>query len=154
MNTPTLETERLVLRRFTEDDLGALFRIYADEQANTFLPWFAARTLDDARDIFERSYASVYAAPQGYAYAVCLKGEAGKGAAGAGAGEPIGYIKIDTDGSHDLGYGLRTEFWHRGIASEAGRALIEQARRDGLPYLTATHDVNNLRSGTSCTGSA
>ena len=47
----------------------------------------------------------------------------------------------------DLGYGLRREFWHRGIATEAGRAVIEQVRRAGIPYLTATHDVRNLRSG-------
>ena len=34
-----------------------------------------------------------------------------------------------------------------GIAAEAARALVEQVRRDGLPYLTATHDVNNPNSG-------
>ena len=40
MNTPTLETERLILRKFTENDLEALYRIYSDEEANRFLPWF------------------------------------------------------------------------------------------------------------------
>ena len=60
---------------------------------------------------------------------------------------PIGYIHVASDDSHDLGYGLRREFWHRGIATEAGRAVIEQVRRDGIPYLTATHDVRNPRSG-------
>ena len=38
-NTPLLETERLVLRRFTPLDLDALFAIFSDIEVNTFLPW-------------------------------------------------------------------------------------------------------------------
>ncbi len=40
MNTPTLTTERLILRKFSENDLEALIKIYSDEEVNTFLPWF------------------------------------------------------------------------------------------------------------------
>lgn len=60
---------------------------------------------------------------------------------------PIGYIKIDMEEHHDFGYGLRKEYWHRGITTEAGKAVIGQVKKDGLPYITATHDVNNPRSG-------
>lgn len=35
---------------------------------------------------------------------------------------------------HDFGYGLRKEFWHKGIVSEAGKAVIKQVKKDGLPY--------------------
>ena len=31
MNTPTLETERLILRKFTKQDMDALFLILKDE---------------------------------------------------------------------------------------------------------------------------
>ena len=48
---------------------------------------------------------------------------------------------------HDFSYGLRKEFWHKGIVSEAAKAVIEQVKKDGLPYITATHDRNNPRSG-------
>ena len=51
------------------------------------------------------------------------------------------------DDGHDFGYGLRQEFWHQGIVTEAGKAVITQVKRDGLPYITATHDINNPRSG-------
>lgn len=51
------------------------------------------------------------------------------------------------DDSHDLGYALHKEFWHKGIASEASKALINQLKKDGIPYITATHDKNNPRSG-------
>lgn len=48
---------------------------------------------------------------------------------------------------HDFGYGLRKEFWHQGIVTEASKAVVEQIKKDGLPYITATHDRNNPRSG-------
>lgn len=60
---------------------------------------------------------------------------------------PIGYINVSTDDSHDLGYGLSKKFWRQGIVTEAGIAVIEQVRRDGIAYITATHDVNNPKSG-------
>ena len=45
------------------------------------------------------------------------------------------------DDSHDLGYGLKKEYWHQGIVSEAVEAVIQQAKKDNLCYLTATHDI-------------
>ena len=50
MNTPTLETQRLLLRKFTAADLDALYEIFRDEEVNTFLPWLPLKSLDDARD--------------------------------------------------------------------------------------------------------
>ena len=67
MNTPRLETERLILRKFTEDDLEALHAIYSDEEVNRFLPWFPLKSMEEARAFFEARYAAVYARPQGKA---------------------------------------------------------------------------------------
>lgn len=137
MNTPQLETERLLLRKFTENDIEALYLILTDKDVNTFLPWFPLKSIDEARSFFQTKYAANYEKPQAYAYAICLKED----------NYPIGYIKVDMDESHDFGYGLRREFWHQGIVTEAGKAVIEQVKKDGLPYITATHDINNPRSG-------
>lgn len=137
MNTPTIETERLLLRKFTQEDLEALYQIYSDEEVNRFLPWFPLRSREEAGRLFEEKYAALYALPEAYAYAVCLKKD----------NLPIGYVHVGAEEPYDLGYGLRREFWHRGIATEAARAVAAQAKRDGLPYLTATHDQNNPRSG-------
>ena len=38
-NTPMIETERLILRKFAGDDIEALYKIYSDEEVNTFLAW-------------------------------------------------------------------------------------------------------------------
>ncbi len=137
MNTPKLETKRLILRKFTENDIDALYLILIDEDVNTFLPWFPLKSIDEAWTFFEARYAAEYEKPQAYAYAICLKED----------NYPIGYIKVDMDESYDFGYGLRKEFWHRGIVSEAGKAVVAQVKEDGLPYITATHDINNPRSG-------
>lgn len=51
------------------------------------------------------------------------------------------------DDNHDLGYGLRKEFWHKGIVTEASRAVVEQVKKDRFVYITATHDIKNPRSG-------
>lgn len=136
MNTPTLTTERLTLRRFTEGDMAALFRILRDGTVNEFLPWYPVKDMAETKQFYEERYAAKYARPRAYAYAICLKG-----------GGPIGYINVDTEEPYDLGYGLLREFWHRGIVTEAARAVIEQVKKDGLPYITATHDRNNPRSG-------
>ncbi len=136
-NTPELRTERLILRKFNENDIEALFNIHRDEDVNRFLPWFPLRSVEEARDFFERNYAEVYKKPRGYKYAICLKSD----------NIPIGYINIGMDEPHDLGYGLCKEFWHRGIVREAAKAVAEQAKTDGLKYITATHDVKNPRSG-------
>lgn len=136
MNTPTLTTERLTLRRFTEGDMAALFRILRDGTVNEFLPWYPVKDIAETKQFYEERYAAKYARPRAYAYAICLKG-----------GGPIGYINVDTEEPYDLGYGLLQGFWHRGIVTEAARAVIEQVKKDGLPYITATHDRNNPRSG-------
>lgn len=137
MNTPTIETQRLILRKFTEDDLEALFLILKDREVNEFLPWFPMKNLEETKRFYEERYAAKYAQPQAYAYAICLKDD----------DVPIGYINVNVDDSYELGYGLRKEFWHQGIVSEAAKAVAEQVKKDGIPYITATHDVNNPHSG-------
>lgn len=134
MNRPTLETNRLVLREFTENDLQAIYEIFGDETVNRFLPWFPLKSLAEAKAFFEKRLGS----KQGqYHYAVCFKEEK----------LPIGYVDVSAEDSHDLGYGLRKEFWHQGIITEACKAVIEQLKKDGVPYITATHDIHNPRSG-------
>lgn len=137
MNTPILETERLILRKFTEADMEALFLILKDEEVNRFLPWYPVKTMAETKTFYKERYAEKYKQHQAYAYAICLKNE----------NFPIGYMNVEMEEHHDFGYGLRKEFWHQGIVTEAGKAVIEQVKKDGLPYITATHDKNNPRSG-------
>ncbi len=136
-NTPGIETERLILRKFAANDAEALLHIYGDKEVNTFLPWFPLNTLEEAEELLEERYLKAYLQPRGYNYAICLRQD----------NTPVGYINVSMDNSYDFGYGLCKEFWRRGIVTEAGKAVIGQLKKDKLPYITATHDVQNVRSG-------
>ena len=136
-NTLLIKTDRLILGKFTEDDIEALFNILKDEEVNTYLPWFPIKNIEETKIFYKNRYETIYKQDKGYAYAICLKED----------NYPIGYINIDTNEPYDLGYGLRKEFWHKKITTEAAKVLIEQAKKDGIPYITATHDKNNFRSG-------
>lgn len=130
-----IETERLILRHFTREDVSALFAILSDEEVNTFLPMFPLKDMEEAEKYL--LYIEDYIRQKGIYYAICLKED----------NVPVGCIHVCADDSHDLGYCIRKEFWHKGICTEACRAVTGMLKQTGIPYITATHDVNNPRSG-------
>ena len=137
MNTPTLTSKRLILRKFNENDIEAIYKIYSDVEVNQFLPWFPLKNVKEAQQFFQKVYVAEYQKSRAYAYAICLKEN----------NIPIGYIKVSMEESYDLGYGLKKEFWHKGIVTEVAKTLLFQLKKDKVTYITATHDRNNPRSG-------
>lgn len=133
----TIYTKRLILRKFERSDIKDIYKIFSDIDTNRFLPWYPLKSEIDAERFYKERYAEVYCMDSGYAYAVCLKED----------NVPIGYINVSLDESHDLGYGLLPSFRGIGIMSEAVEAVLCRLKTDGLQYVTATHDVNNPRSG-------
>lgn len=68
MNTPTLKTERLILRKFAENDLEALYRIYSDVDVNRFLPWFPVKSIEEAKTLLSCDVLVVGAGATGVGY--------------------------------------------------------------------------------------
>lgn len=132
MDNIRMETKRLILRRFEEHDREAIYLLFSDKEVNTFLPWYPVKNMHETEDFFEKRLNG-----KRYCFAICLKGD----------DYPIGYVHAEDDDSHDFGYALRKEYWHQGITSEASNAVIELLKKEGIPYITATHDKNNPRSG-------
>lgn len=130
-----ITTSRLGLRHFRAQDLTAILRLFSDPEVNTFLPWFPLTSLAEA----EAFYRTRLTKPQ--CYALCLK------AADGCLGEPIGYINLSLAAPYDLGYALAKEYWHQGLVSEAAALMVARAKELELPYITATHDRANPRSG-------
>ena len=130
-----IETERLILRPFSVGDLSALFMLLSDEEVTAFLPMFPLKDMAEARSYLR--YIETWIRNGGFYYAICLKD----------SDLAVGCIHVSGDDSHDLGYCIRKEFWHNGFCTESCRAVVDLLRRMGLPYITATHDVNNPRSG-------
>lgn len=108
MNTPKLETNRLILRKFNENDLKAFYDIFSDKEVNLYLPWFPVKNLKEAKDFYQERSASIYQKEQGYAYAICLKEN----------NLPIGYVNINLDESHDLGYGLKKNIGIKALSAK------------------------------------
>lgn len=136
-NTPVLYTERLILRRFTQEDAKALFDILSDKDVNAFLPMFPLESLQEAEQYLRETYLKSYNKPVGYRYAICLKSD----------DIPIGYVGLSDNESHDFGYGLMKRYWNKGIVTEAAKAVLDRIRLSGMDYVTATHDVKNPASG-------
>ena len=136
-NTPTLETERLILRRFSEADAEALFSLLRAEEVNTFLPMFPLKTIEEAKAFLHEQYLETYQRPTGNRYAICLRSD----------NIPVGFIKVEADDSFDFGYALKKELWNQGIVTEAGKAVLARLKACHVPYVTATHDIHNPGSG-------
>lgn len=132
-----IRTERLIIRQFNSKDTAALFEIVSDEEVNTFLPWYPIKTFEEAEQFLKERFLHFYEKGFDYRYAICLKED----------NKPIGYIWLANDESYDFGYALKKEFWHKGIVTEASKAVVDSIKKAGYPYITATHDIQNPHSG-------
>lgn len=133
-----LNTQRLIIRKFNIDDTEALFSILSDEEVNKHLPWFPFKSLEDTKNHLVNFYLKTNDNNNFYRYAVCLKEN----------NIPIGYIHFENNNdNNDFGYGLKKEYWNKGIITEAAKTVIEELKRNNVKYITATHDKNNIASG-------
>lgn len=136
-NSSVLETERLILRRFTEGDADAFFHIMADPQVSAFLPLFPPADAEEAGAVLKSLYRTNTRRDSA---GIMLSVERRTARSSVG-------VDVSDDESRDLGYALGRKFWRQGYATEACRAVVDSLRKAGLPWVTATHDVRNLRSG-------
>lgn len=137
-NTPTLETDRLILRKFTDNDIDDMFLLYSDEEVNKFLPWFPFKTRIETEKYLYNNIFPSYKKDIAYSYAITQKAD----------NQVIGYIHInDIGNSNDMGYALCKEFWNKGFTSEACAAVINRLKKVNFPFITATHDIHNPYSG-------
>lgn len=137
-NTPTLYTERLILRKFTDKDVDDMFLLYSDEDINRFLPLYPMKTIEEVKKYLFDTILPFYEKDVAYSYAIAQKTD----------NKVIGYVHVnDIGNSNDMGYALRKEFWRMGIVSEACLAILERLRQVSFPFITATHDIDNPHSG-------
>ena len=89
--TKTIETERLILRKFTADDLSAIFHNWtSDEKVTEFLRWPTHKSIDITKRVLE-SWLLEYEKPDFYQWAIIPKE----------IGEPIGTMAA-AGGTADL----------------------------------------------------
>lgn len=142
IGTVKLETERLILRRHVLDDASAMYKNWASEKEVTkFLSWNPYHNIDEVKKIISE-WISSYNNKDFYFWTIELKDN----------GELVGdisVIAIDNETSSvELGYGIGTKWWGKGIVAEAGKALIKFFFEEvGVNRVYAKHATGNPNSG-------
>ena len=141
--TVTIETDRLILRRFAMEDAEAMFRRWAsDDEVTKHLTWPTHSSLEISKMVLT-DWTSHYPEPDFYNWAIVLK-ENGP--------EPIGNISVvGIDNKVDaatMGYCMSRAHWRKGIMAEALTAVIAFLFDEvGFNRVEADHDPNNPASG-------
>lgn len=119
MNTPPIiETPRLILRPFTMEDAPDVVRFGSENRTQELTGDIGIYTIAKAEEIISQVWLKEYA-QYGYArMAVVVKA----------TNELIGFSglkHLPQIESPDLGYRFLPDYWGQGIATEAGKALID-----------------------------
>jgi RimJ/RimL family protein N-acetyltransferase len=112
-----LETERLLLREFDEGDVAAFYRLGSDPAVTRY----DDTKLKDHEHALEimRAYPLADYRKYGYGRWACVWRP---------TGEVIGFAGLkylDDRGEVDIGYRLLSDYWGRGLATEASRAALD-----------------------------
>jgi [ribosomal protein S5]-alanine N-acetyltransferase len=117
---PTLETERLQLRRITETDINEVFYLRSNEQVMKYLDRLPAKDLNEAMLHFKDVNQDIEA-NKSITWAICLRGE----------NKMIGYIGVwrmlMEHHRGEIGYVLHPSYWNKGFMREAISAVITYA---------------------------
>lgn len=138
--SPLLETERLLLRPFREDDAPAVVSILRNARcAETYLlPDYP--TPEDAMPLVKR-LRDLSLDNDRFVYAVALKTEDGHD-------RLLGFLNEQSreDGVVEIGYVLHPDHWNRGYMTEAVGAAIGELFRMGARAVRAGHFEENASS--------
>ena len=132
-----LQTKRVVLRPWREDDAEDLYKYAGDSAVGLPAGWPAHRSVEESLGIIR----TVFNNPQ--TFAVCLREN----------GKPVGSVGLhrndlaEKDDEYELGYWIGREYWGQGIIPEAAEELVRYAFETlGANRLWCGHYEGNLRS--------
>lgn len=114
-----METDRLYLREFQEDDWGAVHKYASLEQVSRNQPW-GPNTIEETKAFVEEALADSKKTPRTrYIFAIVLKEHQ----------ELIGAVEINirstANKSGEIGYIVNPDYWGKGVATEAASMMID-----------------------------
>jgi len=140
--TQSIETMRLILRRFCPEDAKDMYHNWAgDPIVCKYLSWGPHQSSEESlRRIMQ--WSSSYKNDNFYEWAIELKSRH----------IPIGSISVEVSNdlaeSCEVGYCLGRQYWNKGIMTEALRTIMHFLFYEvGYQRIQAKHDVLNLASG-------
>jgi RimJ/RimL family protein N-acetyltransferase len=138
-----VETERLIMRRFTPDDVDLITVLDADPAVMRFINGGRPTPRDEIRDDYLPWWLAYYERGDRYGFWAAIE---------KGSGEFLGWFHLRPqeaapDDEPELGFRLIASAWGRGYATEGSRALIRKAFEDlGARRVYATTMVVNVAS--------
>ncbi|MFB7159286.1 GNAT family N-acetyltransferase [Lysinibacillus sp. NPDC056232] len=135
---PTVQTERIKLRKLKLEDAPTLFNYYSNENVYRYLDWNGPETL-------ERSSEVIHFWNKGYDEGWIIR----FAIANKETDEIIGTIFLSEFAGKraEMGYELSEEYWHRGIMSEAVKEVLAIGFNQlGLVRIQAIVSEENIAS--------
>lgn len=139
--TKTISTDRLVLRKFKEEDAKSFYDLVgSDKEVSKYVVWNTHKDIEVTKKCID-SWISRYQEDYTYYWAIELKE----------TNEVIGSIscvKVDVKNEVcELGYVISSREWNKGIAAETLKAVIDYLREEGFKTICAEHLSMNPASG-------
>ena len=135
-----LETERLILRKWTDADAESLFHYAKDPAVGPAAGWQPHQSVEESRNVIRNLLNGAEC------YAICEKG----------SDEAIGSIELrlnghtdmtDRDDECELGYWLGKPFWGRGYMPEAAKEILRHGFEDlGMNVIWCGYYDGNKKS--------
>ena len=141
MKTPVLETDRLLLRPFCEEDAEDVFSCWeSDPDVAKYMFWTSHNDIEKTREWLRFEIGQI-PKPDWYRFAVVLKK----------SGELIGTALIyfeEEVSCWEIGYNLGKRYWGNGYATEAVRRVISFAGEElHLKQIVGRYAKENPASG-------
>lgn len=142
IGTKTIETKRLVLRKFKMEDAEYMYNNWAnDDDVTKYITWPTHSSIEVSKNVISRIVKD-YEADNKYEWCIELKEN----------GEAIGDISapriFENIETVEVGYVLGKKYWNKGIITEALNAVIKFFLEEvGVNRIEAKHDINNPASG-------
>ena len=138
-----LETERLLLRRFTEDDLDILVELDSDPEVMRYLTGGPPTPREEIADDILPAWLRYYERWEGFGFWAAIE---------KSTGEFVGWFHFrppsgSPDDEVELGYRLHRTAWGKGYGTEASRALIHKGFTEyGVRRVVASTAADNVGS--------
>ena len=136
-----IETERIILRPWRENDAEALFKYANDPDVGGRAGWPPHKSVEESLKIINTVFNN------DTTWAIVLK-ESGEPIGAIGYGPSCDCNLPARDGEPTMGYWVAKPYWNQGICTEALQMMLEciQSTTD-LPSLISGHFIDNPASG-------
>ena len=140
--TQTIETERLILRRFELSDAQNMFDNYTSKANVTeYLSWSAHKSIEETKSYLLDCVLPEYDKINTYRWAIVWKEN----------NEVIGGIDVRISDEScrraELGWVIGDDYWGNGIMPEAAKSVINYLFTVGYERIQAIHHIANIKSG-------